>query len=154
MRRGEESKSLAFRQVLVPLSGDPDDEKLILGACRLAQLFKAKLTAVHVIEVPMSLPVDAPDIQEAEQAERILDRAEELASPTELETVILQAREAGPAIIEQALDSGADLIFMGVHIRRRLGVTSLGRTATYVLQQAPCTVWVSKWAHEETEKTP
>jgi nucleotide-binding universal stress UspA family protein len=154
VRREEEPKALAFRHLLVPLSGDPDDEKLIAAACRLTQLFKAKLTAVYVIEVPMSLPVDAPDIQEAEEAERILDRAEELASPMELESVVLQAREAGPAIVEQALDSGADLIFMGVHIRRRLGVTSLGRTATYVLQQAPCAVWVSKWAHEETEKRP
>jgi nucleotide-binding universal stress UspA family protein len=145
---------MAFRHVLVPLSGDPDDENIVQAASRIAQLFRAKLTAVHVIEVPMSLPVDAPDIEEAEQAERILDRAEEVASPMELDTVVLQAREAGPAIVEQALDSGADLIFMGVHIRRRLGVTSLGRTATYVLGKAPCAIWVAKFSSVQAEKKP
>jgi nucleotide-binding universal stress UspA family protein len=140
-----------FRHVLVPLSGDPDDELLMRAAHRLAQMYKAKLSVVYVIEVPMALPVDVTDLPEAAKAEQVLERAEQMAAGTDVTATCLQAREAGHAIVEQAIDAGADLIFMGVHVRHRMGVVSLGRTATYVLRRAPCTVWVSRWVESRGE---
>jgi nucleotide-binding universal stress UspA family protein len=138
-RQGE-----AFRHILVAVSGDPDDEPLVRAAARLAQNYRAGLSVVYVIEVPMALPEDAQEVPGAQRADEVLDKAERVAG-MDVETVALQAREPGSAIVEQAIDSGADLIFMGVHVRQRMGVLALGKTATYVLRHAPCPVWVSRW---------
>lgn len=141
-----------FRHILVPLSGDPDDEPLTRAAARIAQMFKARLSVVYVIEVPMTLPVDAPDLPGAAEAEQVLARSQRIAAGAQVTTTCLQARDAGHAIIEQAVDTGVDLIFMGVHVRERMGVLGLGKTATYVLRHAPCTVWVSRWVAAETHE--
>jgi nucleotide-binding universal stress UspA family protein len=137
-------RAQAFRHILVPVSGEPDDEPLVRAAARLAQVHKARLSVVYVVEVPMELPEDAEDVPGARKADEVLNQMEKVAG-IDLDPVVLQAREPGQAIVEQAIDSAADLIFMGVHVRERMGVLTLGKTATYVLRHAPCTVWVCRW---------
>ena len=56
------------------------------------------------------------------------------------ETEALQAREAGPAIIDEAVEREVDLILMGVKYKRRFGQFSLGNVVPYVLKNAPCPV--------------
>ena len=58
----------------------------------------------------------------------------------EVDTDLLQAREAGPTIVEEAVEQGADLILMGVKYKRRFGQFSLGSAVPYVLKNAPCRV--------------
>ncbi|MDP2728276.1 MAG: universal stress protein, partial [Dehalococcoidia bacterium] len=64
----------------------------------------------------------------------------------EVETELLQAREVGPAIVDEAIERGVDLILLGVPYKKRFGEFNMGRVAPYVLKNAPCRVWVIRQA--------
>ncbi|GAH49058.1 unnamed protein product, partial [marine sediment metagenome] len=118
-----------------------DDEAVRL-ACRLAKKNKTKIRAVYVITVKRTLPLDAEIESEIRKAEGILDHVERIAEEQdyEVETDLLQAREAGPTIVEEAVEQEVDLILMGVKYKRRFGQFSLGDVVPYVLKNAPCRV--------------
>ena len=60
-----------------------------------------------------------------------------------LEPVLLQARDVGAAIVDEASERGADLLIVGLPYRKRFGGEfAIGRTIPYILQNAPCMVWV------------
>jgi len=131
-----------FQKILVPVRGTEADEEAIKLACRLARKGKGKIWAVYVITVKRTLPIDAEIESEIREAEEILDHAERVAEEQdyEVETDLLQAREAGPTIVEEAVGRGADLILMGVKYKKRFGQFNLGSAVPYVLKNAPCRV--------------
>jgi len=131
-----------FQKILVPVRGTEADEEAIKLACRLARRGKGKIWAVYVITVKRTLPIDAEIESEIREAEEILDHAERVAEEQdyEVETDLLQAREAGPTIVEEAVGRGADLILMGVKYKKRFGQFNLGSAVPYVLKNAPCRV--------------
>jgi nucleotide-binding universal stress UspA family protein len=60
-----------------------------------------------------------------------------------MEPVLLQARDVGAAIVDEATERGVDLLVLGLPYRMRFGGDfAIGRTIPYVLQNAPCAVWV------------
>jgi len=130
------------KKILVPISGNGADEEAIKLACTLAKRHKAEIYVVYVIEVERSLPLDAQVDSETEKAEEVLTHAEDVAADIgyDIETDLLQAREAGPGIVNEAMETGADLIIVGVGHKRRLGMFDLGATIPYVLKEAPCQV--------------
>ena len=79
---------------------------------------------------------------EVRKAEEILDRMESIARGQNytIETDLLQAREVGPSIVDEAVEREVDLILMGVKYKRRFGQFSLGNVVPYVLKNAPCRV--------------
>jgi len=135
---------MEFYKILVPVSGTDADEEAIKLACRLAKKGKGKgkVRAVYVITVERTLPIDAEIESEIRKAEGMLDHVESLAEEQdyEVETDLLQAREAGPTIIDEAVEQEVDLILMGVKYKRRFGQFSLGDTVPYILKNAPCRV--------------
>jgi len=58
----------------------------------------------------------------------------------EIETDLLQSRDVGPTIIDEASEYNADLIVMGIKYKQRLGQFSLGNVVPYVLKNAHCKV--------------
>jgi len=133
---------MEFHKILVPIIGTEADEEAIKLACRLAKKNKSKIWAVYVVTVQRTLPLDAKVEPEIQKAEDILDRMEMVAEEQdyEVETDVLQAREAGPAIIDEAVERGVDLILIGVKYKRRFGQFSLGNVVPYVLKNSPCPV--------------
>ena len=133
---------MEFRNILVPVIGTEADEEAIKLACRLAKKDKGKICAVCVITIKRTLPLDAEIESEIRKAEGILDHMEIVAEEQdcEVETDLLQAREAGLAIVDEAVERGIDLILMGVTYQRRFGQFSLGNVVPYVLKNAPCRV--------------
>ncbi len=133
---------MELHKILVPVIGTEADEEAIGLACRLAKKDKGKILAVYVITVKRSLPLDAEIESEIKKAEGVLDHAEGIADEQdyEVETDILQAREAGPAIVDEAVERDIDLILMGVTYKRRFGQFSLVSVVPYVLKNAPCRV--------------
>ncbi len=133
---------MEFHKILVPVIGTEADEEAIRVACRLAKKDKGKVCAVYVIIIKRSLPLDAEIESEIRKAEGILDHVGSIAEEQdyEVETDLLQAREAGPTIIDEAVERGVDLILMGIKYKRRFGQFSLGDTVPYVLKNAPCHV--------------
>jgi len=131
-----------FHKILVPVVGTEADKEAIRLACRLAKKNKGKVWAVHVITIKRTLPLDAEVGSEIKKAEGILSRVERVAEEEdlEIETDLLQAREAAPAIVDEAVERDVDLILMGVTYRRRFGQFSLGSVVPYVLKNAPSRV--------------
>ncbi|MFC2056544.1 universal stress protein [Chloroflexota bacterium] len=133
---------MEFKKILVPVIGTEADDEAIRLACQLAKKCKGKIWAVYVITLQRTLPLDAEITPEIRKAEEILDRAENAAEEQdyELETDLLQAREPGPTIVDEAVEHEIDLILMGVEYKRRFGQFSLGNVVPYVLKNAPCRV--------------
>jgi len=133
---------MEFHKILVPIGGTEADDEAMKLACRLAKKNKGKIWAVRVITVKRYLPLEAEIGSEIQQAEGMLDHIESVAEEQdyEVETDILQAREAGSAIIDEAVERDTDLILMGVKYMRRFGQFSLGNVVPYVLKNAPCPV--------------
>jgi len=131
-----------FKKILVPVANTPADDEAISLACSLAKKNKGEIYAVYVITVKRTLPLDAEIESEIKQAESILDHAEGVGEEwdCEINTDVLQAREAGPAIVDEAVERGVDLILMGIIYKKRFGQFSLGSVAPYVLKNAPCRV--------------
>ena len=133
---------MEFHKILVPISGTEADEEAMKLACGLAKKNKGRIWAVYVITVNRALPLDAEIEPEIQKAEEILDHVEMVAEEQgyEVEAEALQAREAGPAIIDEAVERGIDLILMGVKYKRWFGQFSLGNVVPYVLKNSPCPV--------------
>lgn len=132
--------------MLVPVNGASSDEDAIDLACLIARRHRARVEAIFVIRVERSLPLDAEVQDQTARGEEILEAVERTASAqeVEVESSLLQARDIGAAIVDEAVQMDADLIIMGVPFRRRFGEYELGATATYVLKNAPCRVWVAR----------
>jgi nucleotide-binding universal stress UspA family protein len=134
-----------FKRVVLALNGGPSDARIVRIACAASPDGKVELIAVHVVEIDWTLPLDADVAGRSEEAQRALDMAEGVAEDAKrrLEPVLLQARDVGAAIVDEAVERGADLIVLGVPFRTRFGGDfAIGRTIPYVLQNAPCAVWV------------
>ena len=131
-----------YNRILVPVIGTPVDGEAISLACDLARKNKGKIWAVYVITLERTLPLDAEIEPEIVKAEEILEGAIVCAEEHdyEIETDLLQAREAGPTIIDAAIQHDADVILMGIEYKQRFGQFSLGDVAPYVLKNAPCRV--------------
>jgi len=139
----------AFRVAVLALSGGATDRTIVALACELARPTKAALVGVHVVEIDWTLPLDADIAGHSEEAQRVLDVAEAAAEHAryQLEPVLLQARDVGAALVDEAAERGADIVIAGLPFRRRFGGDfAIGRTIPYILKNAPCAVWVVREA--------
>ena len=134
-----------FRRAVLALSGGPSDTRMVGLAASVAKPIKAELVVVHVVEIDWTLPIDADVASGSEEAQRVLDVAEGIAESAgvRIEPVLLQARDVGAALVDEAMERDADLLVLGLAYRRRFGGDfAIGRTIPYVLKNAPCAVWV------------
>jgi len=131
-----------LHKILVPVDGSDADADSIKVACRLAKTEKATILVVHIIPIARSLPLDTELNHEVKLAEGMLERAERigLERGCTIETDLLQARNIGPSIVDEAVERGIDLIVMGLTYKRHFGQYSLGDVTPYVLKNAPCPV--------------
>jgi nucleotide-binding universal stress UspA family protein len=134
---------MEFHKILVPVVGTEADVRAMELADRLlAKKNKGIVCAVHIISIERALPLDAEIESEIRKAEDILNHIESIAGEQgcKIETDLLQAREVGPAIVDEAIEREVDLILIGVTYKRRFGEFSLGDVVPYVLKNAPCRV--------------
>jgi len=141
---------MEYSKILVPVVGSNVDSEAMKLACRLAkkdkekdkEKVKGRIWAVSVVAIKRALPLDAEIDSEIQRAEEVLDKVERIAEEEEfeIETDVLQARDVGPAIIDEAVERGVDLIVMGIVYKRQFGQFSLGDVVPYVLKNSPCPV--------------
>ena len=137
--------SAGFRRAVLALNGGTSDQRIIRVAVEMARPNKAELVGVHVVEIDWTLPLDADVAGRSEETQRVLDRAEQVAEQSKyrLEPVLLQARDVGAALVDEATERNADLLIVGLPYRTRFGGDfAIGRTIPYILKNAPCVVWV------------
>jgi len=136
-----------FTRVVVALNGGPSDARLLRIILELARPARAEVVAVHVVEIDWTLPLDASVAEISEDAQRVLDMAETQAEHAghQLEAVLVQARDVGAALVDEAAERAADLLVLGLPYRKKFGGDfAIGRTVPYVLKNAPCAVWVAR----------
>ena len=130
------------KRLLVALAGTSADPDLIRLVASIAKATKAQVVGIHVIEVRWNLPLDAVLDAELERGEELLESAKKIAdqSGVDLETELLQARDAAAAIVDTAVERKCDLVVVAMPYRKRLGRVYVGRTVQNVYVNAPCAV--------------
>ena len=144
----------SFKRVVIALNGGSSDGPIVALASRFAKS-GTDLTAVHIVEIDWTLPLDADIAGHSEEAQRVLDMAESVAEDNKarLTPILLQARDVGAALVDEASERNADLLVVGMPYRKRFGGEfAIGRTIPYVLKNAPCAVWVVREAIPEETK--
>lgn len=138
----------AFERLVVPVSGSDIDTRVLDILPALLCKNGGVVTFLFVVEVAQAMRLDAELPGEIEAGERALLQAERTAARllqdrnTQLGTELLQARAAGPAIVDEAIERRADAIVMTALVHRRHGRATLGATTEHVLINAPCEVVV------------
>jgi APA family basic amino acid/polyamine antiporter len=137
--------ALEYRSVLVPVFSGPESREAIDVACRLAAERGASVAAVSVLELPLSLPLDAPIPEQEAKLNDLLDEAWTVGDSYGVKVVgrLARGRSAGAAIIEEAKHRNTEIVVMGAarHDQRRHSAI-FGDTVDYVLKYAPCRVMV------------
>lgn len=139
-------------RLLVPVVGNESDDRLLNYVARIAQRKNAEITLIYVVEVDQELPLDAELPAEVTHGESVLQNARnhvKQAIDTKssvISTDMLQARLAGPAIVDEAIADHSDAIVMSAKVYKRLGKRTCGDTVDYVLRNAPCEVVILRGA--------
>jgi nucleotide-binding universal stress UspA family protein len=146
------------RRVLAPVNGGPGDARLIDTLAAMCQLFRPRFTLVYVVEVPQAMPLDAELPAELARGEAVLGAAEtELRRRIgdkngEILTELLQARSAGAAIVDEAIDQRADAVVMATENRLTHGKITFGDSVIYVMKNCPCEVLLLRLALDDGEE--
>jgi basic amino acid/polyamine antiporter, APA family len=152
-------REVEYASILVPVFGTELDDDIVGTAGRLATSEDeggAHLDLVYVVEVPLTLPLDARlSEEEEERARAALERAREVAeeyADVEVTTELVPARTVGAGIVETARRRGAEVIVMGGEPPTKIrggailgGIgaarpAEIGEVTEYVLKKAPSQV--------------
>ncbi len=167
---------IEFRNILVPVFGTELDDDIVATAGRLAaaeasdgDAGETHLDVIYVIEVPLTLPLDAELPREREEvARRALARAREVGEEYEdvdVRTEVIRARKVGAGIVEAARRSDAEAIVIGGEPPTKIrggakigGIgaakpAEIGAATEYVLKKAPCRVLLTA-PPESVSETP
>jgi APA family basic amino acid/polyamine antiporter len=154
-----------YGAILVPVFGTALDDDIVSTAGRLADAADEpdetppKLEVIYVIDLPLTVPLDAPPPKERmEVANAALERAMEVGGEyetVEVATSVVRARDVGTGIVQAARERDVELIVMGGEPPSRVrggavlgGVagsrpSEIGPITEYVLKKAPCRVLIT-----------
>jgi nucleotide-binding universal stress UspA family protein len=158
-RRAEKRPTLfEHNRILVPVVGDDgvDGPALRLTGLLLSGRDGSEVSLLHVIEVPFDRSLDTEDESAIARADEVLSAAETIleALGVATRTSTVQARAAGPAIVDDANELGADLIVMGLRYKKRFGGQwDAGRTVPYVMRNSTAPVWCLRAETKELAHT-
>jgi APA family basic amino acid/polyamine antiporter len=152
-----------YARMLVPVFGEELDDDIMSTAGQLASDVSedggATIDVIYVLEVPMSLPLDAqlPD-EKLSRAEAALRRAKEVGEDYEgvgVRTELVRGRTVGSAIVEAARERRVEVIVIGAEPPSRIkgggvlgGIAGgrpreLGEVTAYVLEKSPVRVLIT-----------
>ncbi len=156
-RADKRAPLLGYERILIPVAGTVADEPALRLAALLLGGGEGQALLLHVIEVPFEQQLDAEDAGAITFADEVLGRGENLLTEREVHvrTAISQARAAGAAIVDEAVEQGADLIVMGLRYKKRFGGGwDAGRTVPYVMRNSMAPVWCLRTETEDLAQTP
>jgi nucleotide-binding universal stress UspA family protein len=137
---------IGVRRILVPIDGSAAAIAALRLATEIAYMNKGRVAAIYVIEVARHLPLEADVPAEAARSESIFAEARQAVRPRAdlVDFELLQARNAGATLVDEAVNSGAEAIVVGVADKRHHGEFLPGHTAEFLLRHAPCQVWLCR----------
>jgi APA family basic amino acid/polyamine antiporter len=139
------SLTVEYRTVVVPVTRSAESEEALVAAARLADERRARVAVVHVIEVPLDLPLDVDLPDREDKADEILDNSAAIVESYGVRAVVrlLRARTAGPAIVEEAARRNAELIVLGAPRPRVSRGRIFGSTVDYILKHSTTRVLIA-----------
>lgn len=139
------SLEIQYRTIVVPVVRTAESEEALVAAARLAADRGSSVVVVHVLEMPMQVPLAAELPYRVQAADELLDQARALVESYGVRVVtrLLRARSAGEAIAEEAARRNADIVVIGARRRLRARGPVFGRTVDRVLKTSPCRVLVA-----------
>ena len=137
--------TVEYRTIVVPVVRTAESEEALVAAARLAGERGSRVAVVHVIEIPLDLPLDVrlPDAEA--EADDILDQATAIVENYGIRAIgrLLRARAAGPEIVAEAGRRNAELVILGAPRPRIARGRIFGRTVDYVLKNSPSRVLIA-----------
>jgi universal stress protein A len=133
---------MEIRHILAPTDFSAPASQAVTAAYELAQTFGAKLSLLHVIEVPayaieVALPLEDLERDARRELARLLPEAD--AAHVEV-TRLVNMGVPYQRIVETATTEQVNLIVMATHGRTGLSHLVLGSVAERVVRLAPCPV--------------
>jgi universal stress protein A len=131
-----------IRHILAPTDFSQLSKQAVTYAFELAQNVDAKLSLLHVIEVPVyaievSLPLEDLEQDARRELSRLLPEAE---SAHVAVTRLVEMGVPSQKILETAAAEQVDMIVMATHGRTGLSHLVMGSVAERVVRTAPCPV--------------
>jgi len=174
----KQAPEVEYGNILVPVFGTELDDDIVATAGRLAaaeqegdgEVDETHLAIVYVLEVPLTLPLDAELPQEQEdKALRAIERAREVGEEYEdvkVTASVTRARDVGAGIVEAARRGGVEAIVVGAEPPSKIrggatlgGISAakpaeIGAATEYVLKKAPCRVLLTAPPESPAEPAP
>jgi nucleotide-binding universal stress UspA family protein len=131
-------------RILVAIHHAEELPDLVSLACSLAGADRhSEVFVLHVVLIPRTLPLETEMKEAVTSGESLLAKAEEVAEERfglRVRTDLLQARDAGPAILEEIHEKAIDVVVLGHRRHRGFGEPAFSSTIAYVVRHAPCRV--------------
>ena len=142
-----EGSNLSFNKILVPIDGSIYSEIALKKACKIAQTFSSELFILSVVDIPVEISAEYPDLRERvySKAKNILEGAQKLAENL-CKKVETDIREGDPAeeILSFIKEKGIETVVIGSHGKTGMKRLLMGSVAEKVLTFASIPILVSK----------
>jgi len=142
-----EGSNLSFNKILVPIDGSIYSEIALKKACKIAQTFSSELFILSVVDIPVEISAEYPDLRERvySKAKNILEEAQKLAENL-CKKVETDIREGDPAekILSFIKEKGIETVVIGSHGKTGMKRLLMGSVAEKVLTFASIPILVSK----------
>ena len=138
---------VTFERILLATDLCPTSEVAFAFAVGLARAYESNLELVHVVDLStFSTTVDTleePAFASMRRAsQESLDRLAGRATALGPRTKVLEGYQAAPLILDEAVETNADLIVTGTSCKRGFSKLALGSTAEALFRAAPCPVLI------------
>lgn len=132
--------------MLVQVTGGPLDSMVVRLACELLESRRSTLHLLYVIEVSRDTPLDAVVAEDSHAGEQALENMERIARRYNciIEANLVQARDAGTAVVQEAVDKNVEAVVIGTSAADVYGRYSPERHVPYILRYSPCRVILSR----------
>ncbi len=138
--RPEDFQELEYKTAIVPIFGDDVSASALSSAAKLIGE-EGVVYAVYVLVVPSQLSLESGLEEEEAHGRSVLESARIQARRRgiKIHTGLLRTRNAGAALVEEAVRVGADVIYWST-IHAPADEQRIGPTAAYLLSKRPCRV--------------
>jgi nucleotide-binding universal stress UspA family protein len=158
MQLPNEAPLLSWKNILAPTDFSEPSKQAMATVAGLAEKCAAKITLLHVVQLPAACPVEAGlDVDEVmHAAEESLEEMAREMPPGLVGEKLVRWGASGTVqtIIDAARELSTDLIVVATHGHSRLKQVWLGGTAEKVVRQAPCPVLVMRRKQNPAEPAP
>ena len=128
-----------IKNILIPTRGHLGAETIEIG-CKIAKMYNAQVTIIHVIEVPVMIPLTTHMGGKEKHSSQVLKKAEAIGLDlgVNINLKSIHARSAAKTILELVREKEYDLLLLGQMMNRSIGLLS----QHLIKNIANCKVWI------------